>query len=186
MSVNLDTWVPKFIQTTSTYQSGATPTAAEINSFFNLLIAQGNDTAEVLAYIVEIGATEAFTNSIQPLIDAIQTKLDSGEFIGEQGPLGPTGATGPQGIQGTIGVEGPVGPAGPTGPQGVKGDTGPAGADGSDGADGVLAVANNEFGFYVKDGNLFLVTDDTATVITTAHIAATGHLIVSRTFPEEG
>lgn len=185
MSVDLATWIPKYIQNLSAYKAGDTPTAEELNAFINLLIAQGNDTTAVVQYITETGLTDAFATTVQPLIDAINASLANGDFIGAQGPLGPTGNTGPAGLQG---VQGVVGPQGNPGPQGPDGQTGPAGADGlngADGADGVVSVTQNEFAFFVKDGHLYLVTDDTATVSTTAYIDANGHLIIVRDYPEE-
>lgn len=60
-------------------------------------------TDEVTALTQLISSVTAIMNATDGLREEIQSKLDAGEFVGEQGPQGipgPTGETGPQGVKG--------------------------------------------------------------------------------------
>ena len=87
----------------------------------------------------------------QKVANDVQKKLDSGEFVGAQGPKGEkgepgaqgprgekgdTGERGPQGETGATGPQGPQGETGATGPQGPRGETGATGPQGPKGKDG--------------------------------------------------
>lgn len=63
----------------------------------------------------------------QKVANDVQKKLDSGEFVGAQGP---------KGEKGDIGERGPQGETGATGPQGPQGETGAIGPQGPKGKDG--------------------------------------------------
>lgn len=77
----------------------------------------GDDPVPELVLLIQqaqeaiAGANEAEANANKVAAD-VQEKLDSGAFIGPQGPQGPQGLQGPQG---------PQGPQGDTGPQGATG-----------------------------------------------------------------
>lgn len=102
----------------------------------------------------EVGALTAIISDAAELINNVEHKLESGEFVGPQGPEGPVGPRGPQGVQGIQGIQGVqgiqgepgqkgdpftyedftdeqlaglVGPKGETGEKGSKGDKGDKG-----------------------------------------------------------
>ena len=75
----------------------------------------------------------------QKVANDVQKKLDSGEFVGAQGPKGEKGepgAQGPRGEKGDTGERGPQGETGAIGPQGPQGETGATGPQGPKGKDG--------------------------------------------------
>ena len=75
----------------------------------------------------------------QKIANDVQKKLDTGEFVGAQGPKGEKGDTGAQGLRGEkgdTGERGPQGETGATGPQGPKGETGAIGPQGPRGETG--------------------------------------------------
>ena len=75
-------------------------------------------------------------SSAQKVANDVQKKLDSGEFVGAQGPKGEKGEPGTQGPRGEKGDTGERGPQGETGATGEKGEKGEPGRDGSPGATG--------------------------------------------------
>lgn len=84
------------------------------------------------------GANSAAENA-QTIADAVQAKLDNGDFVGAQGPKGDKGATGDKGEKGDTGAQGEKGDKGDTGPQGERGPKGDQGAQGPQGAPGTDA-----------------------------------------------
>ena len=68
--------------------------------------------------------------ALEDRVSIIETRMDSGEFQGAQGPAGPAGA------DGAIGAQGPAGLAGADGAVGAQGPAGLAGADGAVGPQG--------------------------------------------------
>lgn len=96
-------------------------------------------------------SSQEINTELQNTVIEINTKLENGDFVGEQGPVGPrgpqgeigpqgpAGPMGPEGLQGERGPqgpEGPIGPTGATGPQGPKGDPGEKGDPGTPGTNG--------------------------------------------------
>jgi len=82
----------------------------------------GDDPVPELVLLIQqaqeaiAGANEAEANANKVAAD-VQKKLDSGAFIGPQGPQGPQGLQGPQGPQGPQGNAGPQGSPGLDAPQ---------------------------------------------------------------------
>lgn len=82
----------------------------------------GDDPVPELVLLIQqaqeaiAGANEAEANANKVAAD-VQEKLDSGAFIGPQGPQGPQGLQGPQGPQGPQGNAGPQGSPGLDAPQ---------------------------------------------------------------------
>ena len=69
---------------------------------------------------------------------------------GTAGPQGPQGPQGEQGIQGEQGPQGPQGPQGEAGPSFLTGNGQPSNDLGKTG-DSYLDLANDEWGFYIKN-----------------------------------
>ena len=103
----------------------------------------------------EFTALTQATEKMNALYSEVETKLQNGDFVGEQGPAGPAGPEGPQGPKGEPGIQGPQGTQGPQGPKGdpgpkgdtgeqgptgEKGDTGPAGPKGDPGPRGEQGI----------------------------------------------
>lgn len=86
----------------------------------------GNPIADVLNRIdmtisraeESIAEADAAAKSAQTVADAVQAKLDNGDFVG---PAGKDGADGAPGKDGKDGAPGPKGDTGATGPQGAPG-----------------------------------------------------------------
>lgn len=94
----------------------------------------------------ELNALDSLVKETTALKNDLEDKLESGFFIGEQGPQGEVGPQGEQGIKGDIGPQGPqgekgekgdIGPAGPQGEVGPRGETGPQGKQGEQGPKGI-------------------------------------------------
>ena len=64
------------------------------------------EDVDIISYLVSI-ATQAKTDA-DGLVETVQSKLDNGEFIGEQGPQGIQGEQGIQGLKGDKGDPGEV------------------------------------------------------------------------------
>ena len=76
----------------------------------------------------------------QKVANDVQKKLDSGEFVGAQGPKGEKGDIGERGTQGETGATGPQGPQGETGAPGARGEKGEKGEPGRDGSPGATGA----------------------------------------------
>lgn len=99
----------------------------------------------------ELIALDSLVKETTALKNDLEDKLESGFFIGEQGPQGEQG---PKGIDGTVSfdsltddqremLKGPQGPIGPQGPQGIagpQGEQGPKGEQGEPGPQGEQGI----------------------------------------------
>ena len=65
------------------------------------------EDVDIITYLVNL-ANESHNNAVD-LVNTVQTKLDNGDFIGEQGPQGIQGEQGIQGLKGDKGDKGDPG-----------------------------------------------------------------------------
>ena len=128
---------------------------------------------------------ELTEKELKNTIDVVNTKLENGDFVGEQGPVGPQGPQGERGETGPQGPEGPIGPTGATGPQGPKGDPGEKGADGvigADGKDGFSPIITEE---KTTDGYIVKITDASGTTSFELKNGADGTMSFDDLTPEQ-
>ena len=69
-------WIPKYIRQKVRFRPGQTPTAEEINMYYNLLIDQGDYNTEYLTFLFEKGMYEVIKDIIMNDIDELNSNMD--------------------------------------------------------------------------------------------------------------